>query len=50
VAALIGWLALEETLAWIQIIGMLVILLGIALVTGYLRPLPRSVTQTDDIP
>ena len=41
VAALIGWLALGETLAWIQIAGMAVILLGIALVTGYWRPLPR---------
>jgi drug/metabolite transporter (DMT)-like permease len=47
VAALIGWLALGETLAWIQIIGMIVILLGIALVTGYLRPLPRSLARTD---
>jgi len=41
VAALIGWLALGETLSWIQITGMAVILLGIALVTGYWRPLPR---------
>jgi len=40
VAALIGWLALGETLSWIQIIGMAVILAGIALVTGYWRPLP----------
>ncbi|MDP9199858.1 MAG: EamA family transporter [Pseudomonadota bacterium] len=50
VAALIGWLALGETLAWIQIIGMIVILLGIALVTGYLRPLPRSLARTDGTP
>lgn len=42
VAALIGWLVLDETLAWMQITGMVVILLGIALVTGYLRPMPRS--------
>jgi drug/metabolite transporter (DMT)-like permease len=49
VAALIGWLALGETLALIQIIGMIVILLGIALVTGYLRPLPRSLARTDGI-
>ncbi len=41
VAALIGWLAIGETLTWIQVIGMAVILLGIAMVTGYLRPLPR---------
>lgn len=40
VAALIGWLALGETLSWIQISGMAVILVGIALVTGYWRPLP----------
>ena len=40
VAALIGWLALGETLSWIQITGMAVILVGIALVTGYWRPLP----------
>jgi drug/metabolite transporter (DMT)-like permease len=49
VAALIGWLALGETLAWVQIIGMIVILLGVALVTGYWRPLPRSLTRTDGI-
>ena len=42
VAALIGWLAIGETLTWVQIIGMAVILLGIAMVTGYLRPLPRA--------
>ena len=41
VAALIGWLVLDETLSWMQITGMMVILLGIALVTGYLSPLPR---------
>jgi len=41
VAALIGWLAIGETLTWVQIIGMAVILLGVAMVTGYLRPLPR---------
>jgi drug/metabolite transporter (DMT)-like permease len=44
VAALIGWLVLGETLSGVQIVGMLVILLGIALVTGYLRLLPRVST------
>jgi len=42
VAALAGWLLLGETLAWTQLVGMAVILFGIALVTEYLRPLPRS--------
>jgi drug/metabolite transporter (DMT)-like permease len=42
VAALLGWLVLGETLSWIQIVGMAVILFGIALVTGYLRPMPKS--------
>jgi len=42
VAALIGWLLLDETLSWLPITGMVVILLGIALVTGYLRPMPRN--------
>lgn len=42
VAALLGWWLLDETLGWLQIAGMLVILLGVALVTGYLRPLPRN--------
>ncbi|MBM5810844.1 MAG: EamA family transporter [Gammaproteobacteria bacterium] len=42
VAALVGWLLLGETLAWTQIAGMLVILAGMALVTGYWRPLPRA--------
>jgi len=41
IAALLGWLLLDETLSWLQIAGMLVILLGTALVTGYLRPMPR---------
>lgn len=45
VAALLGWLLLNETLSWMQITGMLVILLGIALVTGYLRPLPRMASR-----
>ncbi|MGH8197279.1 MAG: EamA family transporter [Steroidobacteraceae bacterium] len=49
VAALIGWLALGETLAWMQIMGMAVILLGIALVTGYLRPMPKSLARTNGI-
>jgi len=41
VAALLGWLVLDETLSWIQIAGMGVILAGVALVTGYWQPLPR---------
>lgn len=41
VAALFGWLLLGETLSWTQAAGMLVILAGMALVTGYWRPLPR---------
>jgi drug/metabolite transporter (DMT)-like permease len=41
VAALLGWLVLDEQLSWIQIGGMVVILVGTALVTGYWRPLPR---------
>ena len=41
VAALIGWLALGESLGVLQITGMAVILVAIALVTGYLRQLPR---------
>ena len=45
VAALVGWLVLDETLTWMQIAGMLVILLGVALVTGYLRRLPRMTTR-----
>ena len=45
VAALLGWLILDETLSWIQIVGMAVILAGIALVTGYWRPLPRSLAN-----
>jgi drug/metabolite transporter (DMT)-like permease len=43
VAALVGWIVLDETLSWMQITGMVVILLGTALVTGYLRPMPRSI-------
>lgn len=42
IAALFGWLLLGETLAWIQLVGMAVILGGISLVTGYWRPLPPS--------
>ncbi len=42
VAALLGWLALGEQLSWPRIAGMLVILIGTALVTGYWRPLPRA--------
>ncbi|MET0293296.1 MAG: EamA family transporter [Steroidobacteraceae bacterium] len=45
VAALLGWLVLGETLSWIQLVGMAVILAGIALVTGYWRPLPRSLVR-----
>jgi drug/metabolite transporter (DMT)-like permease len=40
IAALLGWLVLGEMLSWIQLTGMAVILGGIALVTGYWRPLP----------
>jgi drug/metabolite transporter (DMT)-like permease len=42
VAALVGWLLLGETLSLLQIAGMGVILLAIALAAGYLRPLPRA--------
>jgi drug/metabolite transporter (DMT)-like permease len=42
VAALLGWLVLGETLSWVKIAGMAVILAGIALVTGYWQPLPPS--------
>lgn len=42
VAAFFGWLLLGETLGWTQVAGMLVILAGMALVTGYWRPLPRA--------
>jgi drug/metabolite transporter (DMT)-like permease len=40
VAAVLGWAVLGEKLSWIQVAGMAVILAGIALVTGYWRPLP----------
>lgn len=40
VAAVLGWAVLGEKLSWIQLAGMAVILAGIALVTGYWRPLP----------
>lgn len=47
VAALLGWLLLDETLGVAQIAGMVVILAGIALVTGYWRPLPpRQAVET----
>ena len=42
VAAIAGWLLLGETLSWVQLAGMAVILAGIALVTGYWQPLPPS--------
>ena len=41
VAAVLGWLVLDEALSWVQVIGMAVILAGIALVTGYWQPIPR---------
>jgi len=40
VAAIAGFLLLGETLGWVQVAGMGVILAGIALVTGYWQPLP----------
>ena len=46
VAALLGWLVLGEQLSWLQVAGMIVILVGTALVTGYWRPLPRAVNST----
>ena len=49
VAALLGWLVLGETLSWVQIAGMAVILAGIALVTGYWQPLPRQPGQRDGV-
>jgi drug/metabolite transporter (DMT)-like permease len=48
VAALVGWLVLGETLGWTQIAGMLVILLGVALATGYLTPMPRNPTPAPE--
>lgn len=48
VAALVGWLVLGETLAWAQVAGMIVILLGVALATGYLTPMPRSPMTTPE--
>jgi drug/metabolite transporter (DMT)-like permease len=42
VAAVAGWLLLDETLGWVQVAGLGVILAGIALVTGYWQPLPPS--------
>ncbi len=45
IAALLGWLALGERLSWLQITGMVVILIGTALVTGYWRPLPKALDR-----
>jgi drug/metabolite transporter (DMT)-like permease len=42
IAAILGWLVLDELLSWVQIVGMVVILAGTALVTGYWRPLPKA--------
>jgi drug/metabolite transporter (DMT)-like permease len=42
VAALLGWLVLDEILSGLQVCGMAVILVGIALVTGYWQPIPRA--------
>lgn len=42
VAAIAGWLLLGETLTWVQLSGLAVILAGVALVTGYWQPLPPS--------
>jgi len=46
VAAVVGWLVLNETLAWTQIAGMLVILVGVALATGYWTPMPKNPAPT----
>ncbi len=43
IASILGWLILGEQLSWLQVAGMVVILIGTALVTGYWRPLPRTV-------
>jgi drug/metabolite transporter (DMT)-like permease len=40
VAAIAGWVLLGETLTWVQLSGLAVILSGVALVTGYWQPLP----------
>jgi drug/metabolite transporter (DMT)-like permease len=40
VAAIAAYLLLDETLSWVEVAGMGVILAGIALVTGYWQPLP----------
>jgi drug/metabolite transporter (DMT)-like permease len=42
VAAIAGWLLLDEALTWVQLAGLAVILAGVALVTGYWQPLPPS--------
>ena len=46
IASILGWLILGEQLSWLQVAGMVVILIGTALVTGYWRPLPRTVAST----
>jgi drug/metabolite transporter (DMT)-like permease len=42
IAALLGWLVLNETLGTLQLAGMAVILLAVALVTGYIGGQRRS--------
>ena len=42
VAAVAGWLLLGESLTWVQLAGLAVVLAGVALVTGYWQPLPPS--------
>lgn len=44
IAALLGWLVLDERLSVVQLAGMAVILLAVALVTGYLGRLRRAGT------
>ncbi len=40
VAAIAGWAVLGESLTWVQLAGLAVVLAGVALVTGYWQPLP----------
>lgn len=49
IAALLGWLALGETLTPMKLAGMVVILLGVALVTGYAGRLTRLVHRRPQV-